>query len=357
MSDNFVRDLMNINKWRTLRAQRVESQEDGFTLLELVVVVIVIGILAGISIPVFAGQQRASIEGTLKADLRQAALVMHTESVRNSGRYSSYLPNYQTQSASNIVFLDKTRSSSYAFCLTGTNPEIPATTLYYNSTSGKISTTACAVINATTGGTSFSVSQPSALATKKAAIVASVNITTAQLGTSKIELQNLGYGTVDLLNETTFIAASPSAYDFIYLKYSAWAPPTAVSSAAYAAYQTNGSKVFVDGNDAASGSMPDFIKTNVTLTSGSSFVPTYKQGLVPSFPYTFSGVAFGSDGWSCITSLQQGVPIATKPGGGPSGEDCITMFGANNAKNGRYVFMISSENTPTKDAAWSWLTS
>lgn len=347
---------MNIRKLRSLKIIRAKTNEDGFTLLELMITVIVIGILAGIMIPVFATQQKSGIEATLKADLRQAALVMHTESIRNAGRYGSYVPSYQTQSASNSVSLDRTRSSSAAFCLSGTNPNIPTVTLYYSSTSGKINSTPCAVIGSSTGGTAFSVSQASALTTKKAVIVASTNISASDLGVSKIELQNLGFGTVDILSESSFLAASPSTYQFVYLKYSVWAPPANVHAAAYTAY-SSGAKVFVDGNDASAGSIPEFVKTATYASSGSMLIPTYKQGLNPSFPYTFSGVAFGSDGWSCVTSLQQGVALAIMPGGSSNGSDCITMFGANNSNDGRYIYMTTSTNTEVRDAGYTWLTS
>jgi type IV pilus assembly protein PilA len=50
-----------------------ECTDDGFTLLELLVVVIIIGILAGISIPVFLSQRQKGYDATAINDLRSLA--------------------------------------------------------------------------------------------------------------------------------------------------------------------------------------------------------------------------------------------------------------------------------------------
>lgn len=66
--------------------------EDGFTLTELLVVILIIGILSAIAVPVFLNQRNKANESSLKSDLKNAATVMETELAANKGIYPSTLP-------------------------------------------------------------------------------------------------------------------------------------------------------------------------------------------------------------------------------------------------------------------------
>jgi type IV pilus assembly protein PilA len=50
-----------------------DSHDDGFTLVELLVVIIIIGILAAIAIPVFLNQRKKGYDAEAKSDLRDLA--------------------------------------------------------------------------------------------------------------------------------------------------------------------------------------------------------------------------------------------------------------------------------------------
>lgn len=109
---------------------RRDRSEAGFTLLQLIIVVTVIAVLAGIAIPIYLGQRRSAVDASLKADLSSTAdaeesyVAATGNHVFGTTNVAELLKNGASYTRKNVVDV---ALGSNGYCIRGSAPHSSAT--------------------------------------------------------------------------------------------------------------------------------------------------------------------------------------------------------------------------------------
>jgi prepilin-type N-terminal cleavage/methylation domain-containing protein len=116
----------------TFANKRKSIDSRGFTIVELIVVIVCIGILAGISIIGYGQWRKTVAQKQVQSDLNGIVAAMDSERNFNNA-YPTALPSTFTASPG-VTLYYKPGGTSTAYCIQATSVQVPTVVYYLDST-------------------------------------------------------------------------------------------------------------------------------------------------------------------------------------------------------------------------------
>ena len=139
-----------------------KDHESGFTLIEILVVILIIGILAAIAVPVFLNQRQKAAEASMVEDIHNIKLSMETCAVSDTTGYPNLWINWGGKTdfptcIKDVKVSSETRTHAFdiaeyyttlgikvgqVYCIEASNP-LANKILYFRSDKGTATTVRC----------------------------------------------------------------------------------------------------------------------------------------------------------------------------------------------------------------------
>ena len=139
--------MLNIRRaLEAKKAARENGEEAGFSLIELIIVVVIIGILVAIAIPLFGFIQKTAVDGATQSSTKNASTTAVADYAQDPTGANVAADVASMQTGGLVLTVEPSTSSASNVCISGYNPggqTYVAAKHFYAGPGAKVDGSAC----------------------------------------------------------------------------------------------------------------------------------------------------------------------------------------------------------------------